>query len=184
MSEIIETAKPPEKPDPTAVLPAATLKLSSNHPMGRVKLEIQGEPARTFDAINALPAFPLTSPHKMIQLYEAKSDGSNGDMIGLLDDLNALSADGAALIRKLVRSSRMLPVITRIDTVIDEFYAFHWFVITDRGAHDFFTGSPREAIHHTTSGQLVIEDLSGNQYTIVSRASLDESSQRQLETAS
>ena len=160
-----------------------TLSESSESGEGRVKLDIRGDKPRSFNAINALPAFPLTQPNQMVQLYAAKEDGSNGDLIGILDDAELLPPAGAALLRRLIRSSRMLPVITRIDNLLDEYYAYHWFVTTDRGPFEFFTGSPREAIQHTNNGQLIVEDLSGNQYTIVGRKSLDEASRAMLDRA-
>ena len=184
MSDAVKTETPPAevKPDGAAMLSADALTLSEGE-QGRVKLEIRGDPVRTYPSIYALPIFPLTAPHGMIQLYAAKDDGSQGDMIGIIENLDKVSAVGIALMKRLIRNSRMLPVITRIDNVLDEQHSYHWFVLTDRGAHDFFTGSAREAIQHTTSGQLVIEDLAGNQY-IMNKSSLDARSRELYEIAS
>lgn len=177
-----ETAPAEAKPDGAALLSADVLKFSEGD-NGRVKLEIRGEPVRNYSGIYALPAFPLTLPTSLIQLYAAKDDGSQGDMIGILESLDKLDAASVALVKRLIHNSRMLPVIKRIDNVLDEQHSFHWFVLTDRGAHDFFTGSPREAIQHTTSGQLMIEDLAGNQY-LLDKKSLDARSREFYEIAS
>lgn len=184
MSEAAKTDVPPKetKPDGAAMLAADALTFSAGE-YGRVKLSIREEPVRSYASVYALPIFPLTAPTTLIQLYAAKDDGAQGDMIGILEDIEKLDAAGIALIKRLIRSSRMLPVIKRIDNVLDEQHAFHWFVLTDRGTHDFFTGSARESIQHTTSGQLVIEDLAGNQY-IMRKSDLDARSRELYEIAS
>ncbi len=185
MTEAVKTETLPkkeEKPDGAVIFSADVLTLSEGE-FGRVKLDIRGEPVRSYPSIYALPIFPLTAPNSMIQLYAAKDDGSQGDMIGILENLEKVNAAGTTLMKRLIRNSRMLPVITRIDNVVDEQHSFHWFVLTDRGAHDFFTGSPRESIQHTSSGQSVIEDLAGNQY-ILNKANLDARSREFYEIAS
>src|SRR5438045_3736812 len=55
-----EKTETPEKPSGTEILSAAAVTLSESETAGRVKLEIRGEKPRTYDGINALPAFPLT----------------------------------------------------------------------------------------------------------------------------
>jgi hypothetical protein len=185
MTAVVKTDDAPKaeaKPDGTALLQASSLTFSEGE-NGRVKLEISGEPVRSYPAIYALPAFPLTAALQMVQLFVAKDDGSQGDMIGILENVDRLDAGALTLLKRLIRNSRMMPVITRINNVLDETHSFHWFVLTDRGAHDFFTGSPREAIQHTTSGQLVIEDLAGNHY-ILDKSRLDDTSRQFLEIAS
>jgi hypothetical protein len=183
VTEATKSAEKVEKPSGTEMLSAAMLTFSESEPGGRVTLEIRSDKPRTVNAINALPAFPLSHPNQMMQLYELKEDGSNGDLIGILDDATALPPPALALLKRVIRSSRMLPLITRIDNLLDEYYAFHWFVTTDRGPFEFFTGSPREAIQHTNNGQLIVEDLSGNHFTIAGRKSLDAASQSLLDRA-
>lgn len=185
MADVAKTedaAKPDAKPDGTALLePTALVFAEGEH--GRVKLDVRGATPRLYPAVYALPAFPLTSPLRMVQFYVAKDDGSQGEMIGILDNVEKLDASGVALVKGLIRNARMMPVITRIDNVLDEQHSFHWFVLTDRGTHDFYTGSPREAIQHTTSGHLVIEDLAGNHY-ILDKSRLDHTSREFFEIAS
>src|SRR5437879_1304708 len=87
-----KTDKPalPDKPSGTELLAVGTLAFSESEPVGRVKLEIRGDKPRSFNGVSALPVFPLTQPNQMVQLYELKEDGSNGDMIGIIDDAAAL----------------------------------------------------------------------------------------------
>jgi hypothetical protein len=149
----------------------------------RVKLEIKGENPRTFSGVYAVPAFPLTAPNKMIQLYAMKDDGTVGELAGIVENIDALDKTHAAILRTLIRSARILPIIQRIEKVLDELHSFHWWVITDRGAYDFYTGSPKEAITYTSAGQIVIEDLTGNQFTIMDAKALDSISRAYLERA-
>ena len=54
-----------------------------------MKLEIKGEPVRTFSGVYAVPAFPLSAPQKMIQLYAMKkTTASQGELIGIIEDAN------------------------------------------------------------------------------------------------
>jgi len=172
------------KPDPdagTKFLTPANLVFTPGQE--RVKLEIKGEPPRTFNGLYAVPAFPLTAPQKMIQLYAMKDDGTTGELVGIIEDIAALDRSGAEVLKNLIRSARILPVIQRIEKVIDEYHSFHWWVTTDRGAYEFHTGSPKEAIQYTSAGQITIEDLTGNQFTIMDAKALDPISREYLERA-
>lgn len=178
------TAPAPAKPDPDAgtkfLVPASLVFTPGEE---RVKLEIKGEPPRTFTGVYAVPAFPLTAPRTMIQLYAMKDDGSSGDLIGIVEKMDALDKTGAEILKTLIRSARILPVIQRIEKVVDEHHSFHWLVTTDRGAYEFHTGSPKEAIQYTSAGQMTIEDLTGNQFTIMDPKALDPISREYLERA-
>ena len=165
----------------TQYLDPAALVFTREGDDGRVKLELKGPEPCSFAHIRALPAFPFSAPGEMIQLYEVKDDGLTGKMIGVLEHLGALSRGNVEIIERLIRRTRLLPVITRIEKLRDEWHAFHWHVQTDRGPHDFFTGRPRESIQFASGTRLVVEDLAGNNYVIADWKALDARSRAFLE---
>lgn len=177
----VTPAKPVDPDAGTKFLAPGSIVFTSGE--DRVKLEIKGDNPRTFTGVYAVPAFPLTAPTSMIQLYAMKDDGNAGELIGIIEKMDALDRTNAEALKTLIRSARILPVIMRIEKVLDEHHSFHWWVITDRGSYDFYTGSPKEAISHTSGGQIVIEDLTGNFFTIMDVKSLDAISKEYLERA-
>jgi hypothetical protein len=181
MTAVETPAKPADPEAGTKLFAPTSVVFSQNEE--KVKLEIKGENPRSFPGIYATPAFPLTAPGKMIQLYAMKEDGTSGELIGIIENIDALDKSNAQTLRDLIRSARILPVILRIEKVLDEMHSFHWWVTTDRGPYDFYTGSPKEAITYTSGGQIVVEDLTGNQFTILNVNGLDSISRDYLERA-
>lgn len=132
---------------------------------------------KTYENILAIPAFPLSASHVFIHLYERSEDGGLGKLIGIIENIEQLSKESCSALKLLLKKISHIPLVTKISNILDEYHYFHWYVETDRGAVDFFMGSPRKFITPFNQHSLLIKDLKGDMYHITDLNTLDKRSQ-------
>ena len=116
-----------------------------------------------------LRAFPITDPVEFIELRE---DG--GGAVGVLRRLDDVDAPSRAIIEDLLRERYMVPFITEIRGIRQEFGAWIWDVVTDRGERTFTVRNPRDDIRPVPVAgdeaagvrRIRISDADGNMYEI------------------
>lgn len=131
----------------------------------------------SYENILAIPAFPLSASHVFIHLYERSDDGGLGKLIGIIEDIEQLSKDSCLAIKLLLKKISHIPLVSKVTNIIDEYHYFHWYIETDRGAVDFFMGTPRRYITPFNQNSLLIKDLKGDMYHIADLTALDKKSQ-------
>lgn len=140
-------------------------------------LNVKFSNEKFFENILAIPAFPLSAEYSFIHLYERSEDGGLGKLIGIIENIEQLSPDSRTALKVLLKKISHIPLVTKVSNILDEYHYFHWYVETDRGATDFFMGTPRRYITPFNHNSLLIKDLKGDMYHIADLTALDKKSQ-------
>nr|HTL53820.1 DUF1854 domain-containing protein [Planctomycetota bacterium] len=128
---------------------------------------------RTALRIYALYAFPQSDPTHYIQIYAGKPDGSRGDMVGMLRNLNSASGEALTAIKECLRRAYVVPRIKRILSIADQRHLIHWVIETDRGVCEFDMNDMYKNIRIRSGGRIVLTDIFENRYEILNLADLD-----------
>lgn len=134
----------------------------------------------SFVGISAIPAFPLSSRNEFVHIYKGADSSKLITCLGLIEDIDLLEESSRLALSKSIQMSCMMPTITKINLIKDEYYNFHWTVETDRGNIEFSIGSPRRHVSLISNGALLIKDLKDDLYYVADTAKLDANSRKQL----
>lgn len=162
------------KPEILVWLDGATLQAHWDGGPGYVHLTIGEE--KTALRIHALYGFPQSDPTHYIQIYAGKPDGSRGDMVGMLRDLNSATGKTLAALKECLHRAYVVPRVKRIVSVADQRHLIHWVIETDRGICEFDMNDMYKNIRVRPGGRIVLTDIFENRYEILNLEELDAAS--------
>jgi len=163
--------------DTVVFLDPKRVSFEFNEKLFLVKMTYENE---SYDGISALPAFPLSSRSEFVHIYKGADSTKLKECVGLIEDINELNEGSFDALSKSIQMSCMMPTITKINLIYDEYYNFHWTVETDRGNLEFSIGTPRRYVFRVSNGALLIKDLKDDYYYIPDPTKLDANSRKQL----
>ena len=116
----------------TRLLKASELELARTAG-GFLTLKVRGgeEPER-YERISAFRAFPLSAADHYISLRDREDDE-----IGIVESLDDLTPEQAALVRDELDRRYFTPLIERVESLKEEFGYSYWTVHTDAGRRRF-----------------------------------------------
>ena len=153
--------------------PTHRIQLSRDHDQVRVTLE-DGEEAR---AVKIVWARPVSGRGREVSILDAE----NSEELVMLEGLDSLDAASRLVAEEALDLRYLVPCITAINRA-DVSYGNRYFdVETDRGPRQFLIKDPNANVIHVTDDRLMIRDVIGNRYEIVSVAALDPPSRHALD---
>jgi len=129
-------------------------------------------------------AFPFTKPREYISVREPDSReiGVKAKEIGVIRNLDDFPEDIVKLIEEQLDRRYFSPVITRINSIKEEFGYYYWDVLTDVGICRFTVRGGHNIVPiGEDSGRVLIIDVDGNRFEIKDYTSLDRKSLKKLE---
>jgi hypothetical protein len=170
-----ETLTPPASP---------AVMLTESMAAPRVTLSRVGD--RLHASINRAQAVP-------VRLLRARPLSDPDGLLVLMDDRKKCLFEIPSL-RDLDASSRVIAIeelsrrycianISQVEWTLVDFGNRYWAVITDRGRRTFLLRDPQRNISRPHPDQLMIRDVLGNRYCILSIAALDPESRLAMEAA-
>lgn len=123
-------------------------------------------------------AFPFTDPDRFISVREY--DGKHNE-IGIIDDLNLMSSDTAALIRNQIKLRYFTPEITRVYSAKDKGGFSTLDVQTDRGRCKFIIRSGSDSVIRLSETRLIFCDIDSNRFEIKNISLLSKKEQKKLD---
>jgi hypothetical protein len=153
--------------------PTHRLQLSRDHDQVLVTLEDRDEAC----PVKIVWARPVSGRGREVSILDAKS---NEELI-MLESLDRLDKASRLVAEEALDLRYLVPCITAINRA-DVSYGNRYFdVETDRGPRQFLIKDPNANVIHVTDDRLMIRDVIGNRYEIVSVAALDLPSRHALD---
>jgi len=168
----------PHEPRPSGggrFLAPGRVRLSADQ-SGRVRLTLLDD--CSFLDVKAVRAFPFTLPDGYVGLLNAL----DGDaVIGLVAQPGKLDAGSRDVLEKALAGHYLLPTVTKVLDIREDFGAVYFEVDTTIGRRQFVAKGLRDAIEYLGSGQVLIPDIDGNRYRVADWRRLDRRSRYLLE---
>ena len=137
----------------------------------------EGVPAKkTYDRIFLHRAFPFDFPYAYISVL----DGDSKE-IGIIQEIDALGEENAAMLRAELDRKYYTPVIRQILSVKDKFGYSYWKVKTDEGELDFTCRDTFSSLLKVGGNRVFVNDIDGNRYEIPDLEGLDRKSFKKIE---
>lgn len=134
------------------------------------------EKDRSHLAVKPVWASPLTHPGKFLAFLNPK-----GDEVALVEEPSTLEPDSLKAAKAELNRRYLTATVTRIIGATVEFGATYWHVETDRGHRDFVTQNLQENAQWLSEGHLLLIDVDGNRFEVLSTHDLDLRSQEIIE---
>ena len=144
------------------------------HEGSALQMRLEGD--QEWRDVGLVRLFPLTETESWIAVVDEK-----GKDLGVLRQVEDLSAEDRATIRQELRRRYLVPEIRRILSCRERFHLLEWTVETDRGRMTFLTKDERDQIKEPLPRRLSLTDVDGNRYDIPDVEALDLPSRRLLE---
>lgn len=126
---------------------------------GRIGLKIGEELIN--NQIQPTFLFPFTQQTQFISLRD-----ENGKEIGIIKDLNDLTKEARALLRKELIRTYLMPVVKDIIQIKEVFGNYRWKVITDRGEKEFYVKGRSENLAFINDWRIILTDMENCRYEI------------------
>lgn len=141
-----------------------------------LSLEIDGT---VYNHVKVYRASPVARPNKYISLRIGASSSEEKEL-GIIRDLAELSPDLRQTLERELDKRYFVHIITKINSIKEEFSFLYWNVETDKGPIDF--ALPSRAHHRISEygseyGRLIL-DVDWNRYQIPDLRKLDSNSQK------
>ena len=127
---------------------------------GFVSMEYNG---KIYPRIAVHRCFPFSDVTHFISIREPEGDGRE---IGLIPDLNALSAETRAMLDEQLSLRYFEPKIRHIRTIKEEYGYSYWDVLTDKGVCRFTVRMGSGNVYAIGPNRYLINDLDGNRFEI------------------
>lgn len=170
-----DTARKRRRAHSLRMLRAADLHLERTAG-GFVALTVRGDEPERYERIDAFRAFPLSAADAYVSLRDP-----DGGEIGMIESLDDLAPEQAALLRGELDRRYFTPRIERIRELKEEFGYSYWTVDTDAGRRRFTVQSGKNNVTAVGAGRLLIVDVDGNRFEVADYTGLDRSVLRTLE---
>ncbi len=170
-----EAAKKRRRAHRLRMLQASELQLERTAG-GFIALTVRGNEPERYERVNAFRAFPLSAADDYVSLRDL-----DGDEIGIVESLDDLTPEQAALLRDELDRRYFTPLIERVHELKEEFGYSYWTVDTGAGRRRFTVQSGKNNVTTVGKGRLVIVDVDGNRFEVADYTRLDRSVLRTLE---
>ena len=134
------------------------------------------EEEKTYDRIFLHRAFPFDYPYSYISVLDA-----DAKEIGIIQDIDALGEETAAMLRAELDRKYYTPVIRQILSVKDKFGYSYWKVVTDEGEIEFTCRDTFSSLLKVGGNRVFVTDMDGNRFEIPDLEALDRKSFRKIE---
>ncbi len=131
---------------------------------------------REIEKVRPRRLFPFTRKMEYISFLD-----SNGEEIFILDDAQKLDKDSVRALKHTLDRYYVIPKISRILSIEDDFGAFVWKVETDRGITEFEVRQPSISVKIVGRFYVIIKDINDNSYEIADMRNLDDKSRKLLD---
>lgn len=143
-------------------------------PGGFVKLTI-GED-EVYPRVALYRAFPFSYEDRYISVRDLE-----GNEIGMIKELGAFGEETVQLILRELERRYFTPVISRIESIKEEFGYAYWTVDTDAGSRRFTVRDMQLNVVLLSSHHVLIIDVDGNRYDIPDYRELEPKSRKYIE---
>jgi hypothetical protein len=120
--------------------------------------------------------FPLSEPDSYLSIQL-----SDGKEVAILRDIDGLEPESRHLLEEELDRRYFTPAISRIDLLRLEAGMWHFQVMTQRGAADFYVRNWRDSAHEISRGRWQIQTVDGARFEIEDLEGLDERSRKFLD---
>jgi len=134
------------------------------------------EKDRSHLAVKPVWASPLTHPGRFLAFLNSK-----GDEVALVEEPSTLEPESLKAAKLELNRRYLTATVTQIIGATVEFGATYWHVDTDRGRRDFVTQNLQENAQWLSEGHLLLIDVDGNRFEVLSTHDLDTKSQEIIE---
>jgi hypothetical protein len=122
-------------------------------------------------------ASPLKYPNGYFSILNSK-----GEEICMIRWVEELDEKSQAAVKEELDQRYLVPIISRISSIRNEFGATYWEVETKKGKREFVTQESNENFNWLTDRRLIILDVDGNRFEIPDINQLDPKSKALLDT--
>ncbi len=140
---------------------------------GFLGLKFNGEDLKR---VSLSKAFPFSHSSCYISVK-----GKDNKEIGLIQDISAFSLETLSLFTEELERRYLLPLISRINSVKEEFGYAYWDVETDIGAKRFIIRKDNNSFIPLSENRVLVVDVDGNRFEIPDYTKLDSKSYRIIE---
>jgi len=134
------------------------------------------EPDENYPRVNFYRAFPFKFSREFISVRDVE-----GKEIGIIRSIDDFPPKDIELIEMELSRRYFRPVITKINSIKDEFGYTYWNVITDAGPKKFTVQRNQNSVISLTEKNILIIDVDGNRYEIPDYTKLDPKSMKIVE---
>lgn len=138
-------------------------------PQWKLRLTIVGKVS--YPEVKVVRALPLSRPDEFISFLDGKNDE-----ICMIDDLEGLDAPSKEVITEELANRYLTSIVSRVNSVRNEFGTSYWDVETDRGGRDFVVQNVSENARWFGANRLLLLDVDGNRFEIPHLDELDKRS--------
>ena len=152
-------------------------------PFNKIRLTIlddKGHPEKEDIEVKPVMGFPLTDSEVYVSLCESK-DGKKDKEIGIIEDIGKLDSESKKLLKTELKIEYFMPMITKINSMVENHGVMKFDVETDKGRRIFETRY-REDIRKLSGLRIIIRDADGNRYEIKNHRELDQRSMNLIDT--
>ena len=144
-----------------------------------LRCEVEGEEA--FAGVSAVLLFPISHPRRFVSLrYFDKADKERE--IGVIEDLDTLSADQQALVQESLVKQYHEQTIHRIVRIKQQYGQLFFTVVTQRGVEDFVMPWRQDRAEDWGESGKVLLDSLNNRYLIPDVDKLSNAEKRTFKT--
>lgn len=142
-------------------------------PGGFLKLE-DGD--KTYDRVTLFQTFPFTHRDQYVSVRDME-----GNEIGMIEELGDFSDEVVAAFRAELERRYFAPVVTRIESMKEEFGYAYWDVETDSGPRRFTVRDMTQNLWLLSTEHVMIVDVDGNRFDIPDYTKLDAASRKYID---
>lgn len=142
---------------------------------GFLDLEYDGE---TYERIAIHRSFPLSLPDDYLSFRQA---GEKAEEIGMLRKLSDLDKGAQELVREQLALRYFTPVMTKINSVKEEYGYTYWDVETDRGPVRFVVRMGSGTVNRIGGTRYMVNDIDGNRFEIRDLNAFSAAEQKKLD---
>ena len=145
---------------------------------GLLNMKYEGQ---EYKAVILQRAFPISSPWAYVAVKGAAEHKDMSKEIGISKDTGTLSAESRKLVEEELRQRYYVPVIRAITSLKDEYGQVYMNIETDAGKKRIVAPNSNASFVRLGGDRLMIIDIDGNRYEILSLSAADKKTLRLLE---
>ena len=157
----------------THIIPATAVFAQTDG--GFVSLDLDG---KHYDRVKIVRLFPFSDADKYLSIREYEGDGKE---IGIIEDLDLMSAEAKEVIKAQLTLCYFTPVISKIYSIKDEYGYAYFHVMTDKGECRFAINMGSNAVSKLSDTRLIIVDVDENRFEIRDVDALSQKEKRMLD---
>ncbi len=131
-----------------------------------------------YSRVHVVRMFPFTDPAHYISI---RTPDENSKEIGIIKDLNDVSADVRKMLEEQMNLRYFTPIIKKIINIRDEYGYAYFDVVTDRGACRFTINMGGGSVVHLSETRILISDIDENRFEIPNVLALSIAERKKLD---